>query len=88
MEKSVNTNNRMRNRSPKLDPKHKAAPKPAIVKAQIQVTTATNTVADKCNPSKWVVTTERTTSQLRGISDLLDNLPLETFFELTRRLLK
>jgi len=44
-------------------------------------------VADKHNPPKWVINTGHTTSQLRGVSDLLDNLPLETFLELTRRLL-
>jgi len=44
-------------------------------------------VADKHNPAKWVVTTGPTTSPLRGFSGLLDDLPLETFLELTRRLL-
>jgi hypothetical protein len=88
MKKLVNTHNRVRNPSPKLHPKPTAAPKPATVKPQIQVTTAFNTVADKYNPPKWVVTTDPTTSPLWAISDHLDNLPLETFFELTRWLLK
>ena len=62
-------------------------PKPATVKPQNQVATTFKTVADKHNPAKWVAPTDTTTSTLRGISDLLDNLPLETWFELTRRLL-
>ena len=50
--------------------------------------TAFKTVADKYNRAKWVVTTDTKTSTLRVIYDLLDNLPIEAFLELTRRLLK
>jgi hypothetical protein len=71
----------------KLDHIHTAAHKAATVKPQNQVATVFKTVADKPNPAKWVVTTGPTTSPLRGISGLLDNLPLETFLKLTRLLL-
>ena len=72
--------------SPKLDPKHTAPSKPATVKPQNQVATTFKTVADKNNPAKWVAPTDTTTSTLMGISDLLENLPLETYLELTPRL--
>ena len=45
-------------------------------------------MADKHNRGKWLVTTNPTTSTLRVIYDHRDNLPLETFLELTRWLLK
>jgi hypothetical protein len=44
-------------------------------------------VAAKSQTNKLVVTPQRSASFLEDISDLLDNLPLQAFVELTRRLL-
>ena len=67
----------------KAEPKTTAAPKAAGGKPKKSATTSAKPVA----ATQVVVNPHPTTSPLEGISDLLDNLPLEACVELTRRLL-
>jgi hypothetical protein len=63
-------------------PKTPAAPKAASVKPAV-----TKAVAAQPSSTKLVVTPHPTSSPLKGISDLLDQLPIEACVELTCRLL-
>ena len=67
----------------KAEPKTAAAPKPAGGKTKKAATTSAKPVA----ATKTVANPQPTASPLEGISDLLDNLPLDACVELTRRLL-
>jgi hypothetical protein len=68
-------------------PKTTVAPKAATVKPKKPAAASSTTVAAQPTINQLVVTPHPTNSPLDGISDLLDNLPLEACVELTRRLL-
>lgn len=81
------TNTRKTAKTNKSAPKPTAAPKPAHVTAKWQVAkTAKPKVEDRKSANK-VVPPHPNQSLLKGISDLLDKLPLDTFVELTCQLL-
>jgi hypothetical protein len=67
----------------KAEPKSTAAPKAAAVKPKRGATTDEKPVA----ADQLVADPHPTTSPFKGISDLVDNLPLEACVELKRRLL-
>jgi hypothetical protein len=71
----------------KLASKTTAAPKGAHVKPKHPTAASTKPVAAQSTPKKLLANPHPSTFPLDGISNLLDNLPLEALVELTRRLL-
>jgi len=69
-------------KSEKAEPKTTAAPKAASGKSKKSATTSAKPAA----ATQVVANPHPTTSPIEGISDLLDNLPLEACVELARRL--
>ena len=71
----------------KPEPKSTAATKPAAGKSKKKAAASVNTAAAKPTTPDLVVPTQSPTSPLEDISDLLYRLRLQSWVELTRRLL-
>jgi hypothetical protein len=71
----------------KLAPKTASAPKRAPVKSNTPTAASTKPAGAQPTPKKLVAHPQPTNSPLEGISDLLDNLPLQACVKLNRRLL-
>ena len=70
------------------EPKSTEAPKRNAGKSNIKAAASVKTAAGKPTPPNLVVPTQKSTSPLEEISDLLDHLPLPACVELTRRFFK